>query len=126
MNDSIEKLNDLIETFRRGDIAVPKGYSTEDAHEHADSATSVRKTSHRGKEIEVHTTYKIMVDGEPVREHIVALEDGTVHYHGLPNYSFASAVELARRIVDRSLIPMPKDELNPNDSQTAHQGEEHQ
>jgi len=126
MKESIGKLDDLTKAFRDGTIQVPEGYRPEGRHEHADSATSIRRTVHCGKEIEVHTTYKILVDGEPIREHVVALEDGTVHYHGLPNYSFLSAVELARRIVDRSLIPMPEDELNPSGSEEGGHGEEKQ
>ena len=96
MKEPISTLDDLTAAFREGEIQVPDGYRPEGHHEHADSATSIRKTVHCGKQIEVHTTYKILVDGEAIREHVVALEDGTVHYHGLPNYSFLSAVELAR------------------------------
>ena len=44
----------------------------------------------------------------------MALDDGPVHYHRLPNYSFHSALELVRRIVERSMITPIEDELNPS------------
>lgn len=117
--EAIEKLSALAEPLSKGEVRPPDGYVRKE-HRHGDSATSIRRATHCGREIEIHTTYKILVDGEPVREHVVALEDGTIHYHGLPNYSFPSAVELARRIVERSLVPKPKDELNPKGSQGGH------
>lgn len=117
--ESIEKLGTLAAPLGKGEVQPPDGYVPAH-HGHGDSATSIRRATHCGREIEIHTTYKILVDGEPVREHIVALEDGTIHYHGLPNYSFPSAVEMARRIVERSLVPRPKDELNPSESYGEH------
>ena len=117
---AIDRLNELTAPFREGKTQPPDGYEVHEHPDHGDPATSIRKATHCGRDIEVHTTYKIYIDGEPIEEHVVALEDGTVHYHGLPNYSFPSAVELARRIVDRSLEPRPEDELNPSDSPEEH------
>ena len=118
MQKPIAELIRQTKSFRQGQIQLPDGYEPTDAVEHHDATTSVRETVHCGKSIEVYTTYRILVDGEPIREHVVALEDGTVHYHGLPNYSFPSVVELARRIVERSLIERPRDKLNPSGSGT--------
>lgn len=108
----LEALAGQTAALRTGTVQAPVGYGA--GHGGHESATSIRRATHRGKRIEVHTTYQIFVDGAPVREHIMALEDGTVHYHGLPNYSFRSAMDLARRIVDQSVAETPlADELNP-------------
>ena len=32
--------------------------------------------------------------------HLGVGNDGNVHYHGLPNYSEASAIDLMRRVID--------------------------
>jgi len=98
--------------LRKGELATPPGY--EPGRGGHGSATSIRRASHLGRQIELHTTYEIFLDGEPVHEQIMALDDGTVHYHGLPNYSFHSALELVRRIVERSMTTPIEDELNPS------------
>jgi hypothetical protein len=69
---------------------------TEHPHEHA----SVRTAEHNGHTIEIRTTYDVRIDGEPLEAHIGVGNDGNVHYHGLPNYTEASAVDLMRRVID--------------------------
>jgi hypothetical protein len=32
------------------------------------------------------------------------LDDGTVHCHGLPNYSFPSAVDMAKSVIDAARL----------------------
>ncbi|HEX2064907.1 MAG TPA: hypothetical protein VHE80_10860 [Acidimicrobiales bacterium] len=73
---------------------VPTG-----AHEHGPVQT-VRRDSYRGHYIVVRTTYEIEVDGRPVRGHLGVGNDGQVHYHALPNYSFDSALDLVRQLID--------------------------
>jgi len=60
----------------------------------------VREDDYKGHHIVVRTTYNITVDGQPVTGHIMLTNGGEVQYHGLPNYSFDSAVELARALID--------------------------
>jgi hypothetical protein len=65
-------------------------------HEHP----SVRTAEHNGHTIEIRTTYDVRIDGEPMEAHLGVSNDGNVHYHGLPNYSEASAIDLMRRVID--------------------------
>jgi hypothetical protein len=92
-------------------LQLPKGYKIPKQHAHQDVFTTIREATHRGKAIRVETTYKILIDGKPVTSHTHVLDDGSVHSHALPNYSFRSAVDLARKIVDTSNIEVPKNEL---------------
>ena len=68
-------------------------------HEHG----SVRKLSHAGREIEIHTHYRVVIDGQEFPDPFHVLNDGSVSYHGLPQYSTSSAVDLVKRIVDELL-----------------------
>ncbi len=61
---------------------------------------TVRTATHRGHEIVVRTTYEIEVDGRPLKGHLNVGNDGSVHYHPLPNYSFDSALDLVRQVID--------------------------
>lgn len=92
-------------------LKLPRGYSIPKQHAHQGVFTTIREATHRGKAIRVETTYKILIDGKPVTSHTHVLDDGSVHSHALPNYSFRSALDLARKIVDASNIEVPKNEL---------------
>jgi hypothetical protein len=59
-----------------------------------------REDDYKGHHIVVRTKYDISVDGHVVTGHIMLTNMGQVQYHGLPNYSFDSAVELARALID--------------------------
>lgn len=61
---------------------------------------SVRQAEYKGHRIVVRTHYEIEVDGKPVMGHVGVTNDGQVHYHPVPNVSFASAVELVERLID--------------------------
>lgn len=41
-----------------------------------------------------------MVDDKPVTGHLGVTNDGRVHYHAIPNTSFASAVKLVQQLID--------------------------
>ena len=60
----------------------------------------VREDDYKGHHIVVRTTYNITVDGKEVTGHLMLTNEGQVQYHGLPNYSFDSAVELVRALID--------------------------
>jgi hypothetical protein len=68
-------------------------------HRHA-AAPSVREADYKGHHITVQTTYDIRVDGVPVTGHLGVTNDGRVHYHPVPNVSFASAVDLVKQLID--------------------------
>ena len=68
-------------------------------HRHKVSAT-VREDDYKGHHIVVRTTYDIRVDGTPVTGHLAVTNDGQVHYHPVPNVSFASAIDLVKQLID--------------------------
>lgn len=67
---------------------------------HGDAMTSVREASYEGHDIVIRTTYEIEVDGRGLHGHMGVTSDGQVHYHAVPNLSFASAVDLVKQLVD--------------------------
>ena len=112
MSKSYERI-DLSGALAPDKFRPPSGYSAGDGHHHGQkSFTSTREALHRGKKIKVRTTYKIEIDGEPLSLHTEVMEDGTVHCHGLPNYSFGSALDMVKAIIDAAyLVPHTEDEL---------------
>ena len=67
------------------------------AHGHG---TGVRRFTYRGHDVEIVTRYEVRIDGEPWNQHVEVLQDGSVTYHGLPQYALPSAVDLIRRLID--------------------------
>jgi hypothetical protein len=67
---------------------------------HPGGHSSIRTAEHRGHTIEIRTTYDVRIDGEPLEAHMSVSDNGSVHYHGLPNYAEASAVDLMKRVID--------------------------
>lgn len=119
-NKRNEELHELIKT---GTPTLPEGYRGTEHHGHDDSFTTVREARYRGREIRVETTYRITIDDEPLATHVAVMNDGTVHCHGLPNYSFPSAIDMARALIDASDIKLPANELDTSDSD--HSGGHH-
>ncbi|CCJ05727.1 hypothetical protein [Methylocystis sp. SC2] len=66
----------------------------------AGGAQSVREDAYRGHQIEIVTTYKILVDGKQIRAPLGVDAAGQVHCHSLPNYQTASAVDMVRALID--------------------------
>jgi hypothetical protein len=62
---------------------------------------SVRRVDHAGHSLEIHTHYRILIDGQEFPDSIHVSDDGTVHYHGIPQYSARSAVDLVKVIAER-------------------------
>lgn len=83
-----------------GENALARRPTANHAHGSPASHASVRSTVHRGHTIEIHTTYQVSVDGVPLDAHMGVGDDGNVHYHGLPNYTAASAIDVIREVVD--------------------------
>ena len=127
MTDYEPPRDDLLDKLRGG-YDLTEGI-TPTAHDQM----SVRRVEHAGHRMEVHTHYRIFIDGQEFPDPIHVADDGTVHYHGLPQYSAASAVDLVKVIAERldeaeppPLIgePQPDQDHNHNDSQD-HHGEGH-
>ena len=67
---------------------------------HGQGMQSVREAEYKGHRIVVRTHYEFEVDGKMVMGHVGVTNDGQVHYHPVPNVSFASAVELVKQLID--------------------------
>ncbi len=61
---------------------------------------SVREAEYQSHRIVVRTRYEIEVDGRTVTGHMGVTNDGHVHYHPVPNMSFASAIDLVKQLID--------------------------
>lgn len=71
-----------------------------DMMHHEGGQEIVREEDYKGHHIVVSTTYKITVDDTEVTGHIMLTNDGQVQYHGLPNHSFDSTIDLVKALVD--------------------------
>ena len=60
----------------------------------------MREDDYKGHHVVIRTTYNISVDGKEATGHIILTNTGQVQYHGLPNYSFDSTVDLVRALID--------------------------
>lgn len=99
--EPVEELDALIRAFAASGYA-PSGAEIPDdhaAHGHGHGA-GVRRLDYRGHAIEIVTTYQVTIDGEPWEGQIDVGSDGTVTYHGLPQYVVPSAVDLIRSVID--------------------------
>ncbi|MEM7094497.1 MAG: hypothetical protein AAF567_15955 [Actinomycetota bacterium] len=86
----------------RDQIVGWAGLVGDHAHgEHGAGHESVRRNEHNGHQIEIRTTYRVLVDGRELAGHFGVGQDGTTHYHGLPNYQRSSAVDLVKDIIDQ-------------------------
>jgi len=68
-------------------------------HDHPPRET-IREVEYHGHHILIGTTYRIEVDGRRVGGEFVVTDNGEVQCHALPNYTFASAVDLVKSMVD--------------------------
>jgi hypothetical protein len=100
IGDPAELLADSLDDEGRQAAVLASYRATSAAAEHAHAHPSVRTAEHNGHTIEIRTTYDVRIDGEPMEAHLGVGNDGNVHYHGLPNYSEASAIDLMRRVID--------------------------
>jgi hypothetical protein len=69
-------------------------------HGHGMPMESTREATYDGHHIVIRTTYHIEVDGMPIEGHLGVTDDGQVHYHAVPNLSFASALDLVKLLID--------------------------
>jgi hypothetical protein len=106
-----EGLGALLTTLRDGGHGLPASPGMHD-HGQSGTATSVREATYDGHKIRIETTYHITIDGKPLEGHLEVLDNGSVHYHGLPNYAVPSAVDLVRLVIDHFGVEPPSvDEL---------------
>ena len=84
------------------------------AHDH----TSVRRVEHAGHRLEIHTHYRILIDGQEFPDPIQVSDDGTVHYHGIPSTVPPSAVDLVKLIAEQDDDAFAGQRLQPPTSST--------
>ena len=70
-----------------------------DMHAHGGMG-EVREADHKGHHIVIETAYTITVDGKPFDAGLGVTNDGSVHYHGMPNVGFDSAIDLMKAVID--------------------------
>ena len=61
---------------------------------------AVREIEYNGHRIAIRTQYEIRVDDKPLGGHIYVDNTSKVSTHALPNYSFSSAIDLVKKMVD--------------------------
>ena len=61
---------------------------------------SVREADYKGHHITVTTMYRVKIDGKPFNAILGVSNSGLVHYHGMPNAGFASAIDLLKSVID--------------------------
>ena len=69
-------------------------------HMHEGPIKSVRIEKHRGHKIKISATYDISIDGHRLGGHLKVGNDGHVHYHGLPNYTWGSMVDMCKQLIE--------------------------
>jgi len=67
---------------------------------HHEEAVVTREADYKGHHIVVRTTYEVEVDGKRLMGHMGVNDSGSVHYHPIPNLSFASALDMVKKIID--------------------------
>ena len=103
-------------------VARRRSELQEGDHDHGGPVESVRKASYRGHEITIRTTYSIEVDGVPIEGHFGVRDDGQVHYHAVPNVSFASAIDVVKQLIDTFPGDFEEDATDHSHGGNPHQG----
>ena len=80
--------------------ALQQGEAVEGPGHGAHLQMSVRAFTYEGHKVEIETMYTLRVDGREVMPHMSVAEDGRVACHALPAYSFVSAVDLVKQLID--------------------------
>jgi hypothetical protein len=109
-----DDLDELIRQFEASGYA-PQGADVDEAappshgphghgaHGHGPAGDpAVRRFEHRGHDVEIVTRYAVTIDGASWEQPMQVHNDGTVTYHGLPQYVVPSAVDLVRAVIDNS------------------------
>ena len=84
-----------------------------DMHAHGGMGEA-READYKGHHIVIQTAYKITVDGKPFEAGLGVSNDGSVHYHGMPNVGFDSAIDRHFSTVPSNFYPEPQGEPLPD------------
>ena len=85
---------------------------------HHGRSTSTREGDYKGHHFVVRTTYEVEIDGKPLMGHLGVTDDGSVHYHPVPNLRFGSALDMVRKIID--VFPDDFDHSNSTMDHSSH------
>jgi|SRR5215467_10680771 len=69
-------------------------------HGRKGAVETVRQEEHDGHRIVIRTRYDVEVDGAKIPLALSVDNKGQVHCHSLPNYQFASAVDMIKTLID--------------------------
>ena len=61
---------------------------------------SIREVEYKGHNITIRTSYDIKIDGKRLQGHVYVDRGGMVSTHAMPTYSFASTVDLVKKLID--------------------------
>ena len=117
-SEAAEKtLSAAVKGFSKYKVKLPKGCGVRDpSKKDAHTGKSVRAVNYKGHDIEVITHYELKIDGKALPVHVEVGDDGSVHCHSLPNYSFRSVIHLVRELIDMFERPLPRNRLGKNKS----------
>ena len=113
----------MLDVAREGGYGLPKvsdhNHGGHGGHHEPGVTRTVRTVTYRGHEIKIETTYRVTIDDEPLRGMLEVLDDGRVHYHGLPQYALPSAMDMLRRVIDHfESRPQVEDEIGALSKET--------
>lgn len=91
-------------------LLAAKPTPIEQLHEHN---TSIRTATYRRHEIVLRTSYELSIDGKPLNVHISVDDNGNVLCHAIPNYAFASGLDMARQLIDAYPDDFPRMTARP-------------
>ena len=86
---------------------------------------SVREIDYKGHHVVVKTTYDVTIDGKPFQADLGVTNGGDVHYHGMPNVAFASALDLVKAVIDTFPNEFGKGKGGGGGDHTDHDHEDH-
>jgi hypothetical protein len=87
----------LTETYKILKTGSP--YSLDHPGHHG-QLESVRQFKYKEHVVIIRTQYTITVDGQSVNAHVRVDNKGRLNTHAIPNYSFNSAVDMMKALID--------------------------
>jgi len=96
----IKKLARAAEPEKLAKYIAGVAQTHEHNHGNDGSVETLREDEYEGHHIVIRTTYKMEVDRKVLRVPLALGNDGQLHCHSLPNYQFASAIDMVKRLID--------------------------
>lgn len=95
----LEKAAEL-EQFAGYIVGLSQLHDHDHGHGGDGSIETLREDDYKGHHITIRTTYKIEVNARALQLPLALDNDGNLHCHSLPNYQFASALDMVKRLID--------------------------